>query len=81
MSEFIRKLTGFMQHQGWNESETARQLGVPASQVHRWVKGDTRPVGINLVKLKRAIKGLADEDVYPVDAPAPASTPAAEDGR
>jgi DNA-binding transcriptional regulator YdaS (Cro superfamily) len=50
-------------------SAFAHKIGVPASTVHRWIRGYRQPSIVYLLKIERATGGkVRVKDFYPVEA-------------
>ena len=63
--EFKEEAVKLVTSQGYSVSEAARNLGIHATQLRRWVKGkspDTRPATTSVVQLQAELKQLKREN-------------------
>ena len=64
-NEFKEEAVKLVASQGYKVSEAARNLGINATQLRRWVKGklpDTAPATTSMVQLQAELKQLKREN-------------------
>ncbi|MDV2964576.1 helix-turn-helix transcriptional regulator [Nitratireductor aquimarinus] len=62
--EFGRRLYKFIMAKGWNQSELARQSGLPRDSISTYVRGQSLPTPKSLQKLAQAL-GVEPVDILP----------------
>jgi transcriptional regulator with XRE-family HTH domain len=62
--EFGRRLHALMLSRGWNQSELARQAGLPRDSVSNYIRGRSRPTPKSLQMLAEGL-GMRPQDLYP----------------